>query len=271
MVSRLISVIFVALSVQLLRADGRMRKAHVVDVASLNNTSLISAGTTNYDDAMGLMLLTTTYPQLYGVQFPLLSNDPCYPEKLIWIECSNDPIRRVTALYLGAANLFATLPDFSTMDALEKIYLNNNILTGSIPEFLGNFPKLTYLNLANNYFTGTVPDSLSKNKKITLILTGNPGLCSSSNPCNSPPYDDPVFPTPPATPEDDHSQIPSTGGGGGGGESHKSHLATILGSTITPSVIITVVGVLAQCHRRRRRSAAAGGAAAPVFAAGVGN
>ncbi|KAL7085120.1 hypothetical protein ACP275_14G261900 [Erythranthe tilingii] len=256
MVSRLISVIFVALSVQLLTADGRMMKAHVVDVASLYNTSLISAGTTNYDDAMGLMLLTTTYPQLYGVQFPLLSNDPCYPQKLIWIECSDDPIRRVTALYLGAASLFATLPDFSSMDALEKIYLNNNILTGSIPEFLGTLPELTYLNLAYNRFTGSVPDSLSGNNNLELITTGNP-LCSSANSCS--PSSNPKYLKPP----------PPGGGGGGGGGGDKSHLPTILGVTITPAFLLSVAAAVYLEYRKKQSGAGTVVAGVGACAGGV--
>ncbi|KAG6518619.1 hypothetical protein ZIOFF_022099 [Zingiber officinale] len=54
--------------------------------------------------------------------------------------------------------------------------MDNNLLSGSIPDFLGNLPNLRELNLAYNQLSGRVPESLLSNNKLNLNLTGNPLL-----------------------------------------------------------------------------------------------
>ncbi|KAK6926908.1 Malectin-like domain [Dillenia turbinata] len=54
--------------------------------------------------------------------------------------------------------------------------LGGNSLKGSIPDFIGNLPNLTLLNLQNNDFSGKVPKSISNNKKLVYNVTGNPNL-----------------------------------------------------------------------------------------------
>ncbi|XP_051132225.1 senescence-induced receptor-like serine/threonine-protein kinase [Andrographis paniculata] len=109
---------------------------------------LASSAPTDPNDVMGLKALTIDFPKLFGVNFPMLDGDPCYPGELAWIQCSADPVPRVIALNLGDMQLYRgrpSLPDFSSMDALQTIDLHGNFLSGPIPEFLGTFPKLTYL------------------------------------------------------------------------------------------------------------------------------
>ncbi|CAJ1952191.1 unnamed protein product [Sphenostylis stenocarpa] len=69
--------------------------------------------------------------------------------------------------YLTGYNLRGTLPDFSSMNALEIIYVNNNTIEGPIPDFLGLLPNLRTLNLSYNRFNGSIPTSL-ENKNIEL-------------------------------------------------------------------------------------------------------
>ncbi|MBQ3174875.1 MAG: leucine-rich repeat domain-containing protein [Bacteroidales bacterium] len=40
---------------------------------------------------------------------------------------------------------------------MTNLYLNNNKLTGSIPESMCNLTALKYLNLQNNQLTGIIP------------------------------------------------------------------------------------------------------------------
>ncbi|GAU39393.1 hypothetical protein TSUD_295480 [Trifolium subterraneum] len=97
------------------------------------------------------------------------SGDPClpYPYNWDWIECTSDAKPRVIALYLGGYELQGTLPDFSSMTALETIDLQNNTIEGPIPDFLGLFPNLKTLNLSYNRFNGSIPASLV-NKNIEI-------------------------------------------------------------------------------------------------------
>ncbi|MCL2098586.1 MAG: hypothetical protein FWH23_07520 [Bacteroidales bacterium] len=50
-----------------------------------------------------------------------------------------------------------------TFTALESLALDGNNLTGTIPDDLGDLPKLSELWLAQNQLTGTVPNSLLHN------------------------------------------------------------------------------------------------------------
>ncbi|KAK1323430.1 Uncharacterized protein QJS10_CPA02g00402 [Acorus calamus] len=98
------------------------------------------------------------------------TGDPCLPASYNWewVGCSSDQRPRVTSLDLSEGGFSGILPDFSDLDALEKIDLHNNSFSGLIPEFFGNFPSLKELNLADNDFSGPIPSSLINNKKLKL-------------------------------------------------------------------------------------------------------
>lgn len=139
---------------------------------------------THSDDVAALTLLQNTFDVLGG-----WSGDPCLPAPYSWdwLNCSNDATPRVISLHLDSFNLSGSLPDISSMDALEIIDLDANSLTGTIPSFLGTMPKLQQLNLTNNQFSGPIPTSLSQNKNLKLSLDGNPSLCTTGKPCSSSP------------------------------------------------------------------------------------
>ncbi|XP_042510857.1 probable LRR receptor-like serine/threonine-protein kinase At1g05700 [Macadamia integrifolia] len=184
---------------------------------------------TNSDDVQQLSLLQT--------QFSVLaewSGDPCLPAPYTWewVACTSDAMPRITALLLSGFGLSGTLPDFSSMVALQTIDLHNNSLTGEIPSFLGDLPYLKELNLADNELSGTVPISLSK-KKFKLDVSGNQKLCAScvgSGPSSS----------------------PSTSSSGKKG----SNLAIILGVTIPAFIVLLVIVALVAVTYHRRKTAA---------------
>nr|GEV67261.1 malectin-like carbohydrate-binding domain-containing protein [Tanacetum cinerariifolium] len=142
---------------------------------------------THSDDVAALTLLQNTFDVLGG-----WSGDPCLPAPYSWdwLNCSNDATPRVISLYLDSFNLSGSLPDISSMDALEIIDLHANSLTGTIPSFLGTMPELQQLNLANNQFSGPIPTSLAQNKNLKLVIDGNPSLCTTGKPCSSSPGTD---------------------------------------------------------------------------------
>ncbi|QCD92375.1 hypothetical protein DEO72_LG5g437 [Vigna unguiculata] len=129
----------------------------------------LTAGTDSRD-VEGLLQLQLAFEVL--VEW---SGDPClpYPYNWDWIQCNTDVKPRVTALYLTGYNLRGTLPDFSSMNALE------------------------IMNLSNNRFNGSIPTSL-KHKSIELVTTNN---CLSGMYCQ-PLSDSPskVLPSPPPPP-----------------------------------------------------------------------
>ncbi|PWA44924.1 malectin-like carbohydrate-binding domain-containing protein [Artemisia annua] len=71
----------------------------------------------------------------------------------------------VLAWNLASFNLSGSLPDISSMDALEIIDFHNNSLKGTIPSFLGTMPNLQQ------------------------FVTGNPSLCTPDKSCSSSPAD----------------------------------------------------------------------------------
>ncbi|CAJ2667306.1 unnamed protein product [Trifolium pratense] len=124
---------------------------------------------TDSRDVEGLLELKSAFEVLVD-----WSGDPClpYPYNWDWIECTSDAKPRVIALYLSGYELQGTLPDFSSMTALETIHLQNNTIEGPIPDFLGLFPNLKTLNLSYNRFNGSIPASLV-NKNIEIDTTNN--------------------------------------------------------------------------------------------------
>ncbi|KAL7115107.1 hypothetical protein ACP275_04G163700 [Erythranthe tilingii] len=161
------------------------------DVNAIKGVSLASnpnyTGKTNYNDVLGLVVIINQYPLLEEDNL-----DPCITPRWSWILCTSDARPRIIALELSSRDLVAPLPDFSIMDALQRIDLSLNIFSGPIPSFLGTFPDLQELNLEYNYFTGQVPSSLLCNKNLKLSLRGNTALdttdtCSGSNYTPNPP------------------------------------------------------------------------------------
>ncbi|KAK7314709.1 hypothetical protein VNO77_33236 [Canavalia gladiata] len=159
---------------------------NALEVYTLSDT--LTAGTDSRD-VEGLLQLQLAFEVL--VEW---SGDPClpYPYNWDWIQCTTDVKPRVIALNLSGYDLRGTLPDFSSMNALETIDLHNNAIDGSIPDFLGLLPNLKTLNLSYNRFNGSIPTSL-KNKNIELDATNN---CLSGMRCQ-PLSDSSNMPPPP--------------------------------------------------------------------------
>ena len=68
---------------------------------------------------------------------------------------------RVTKLDLSGKRLSGTLPRLEVLASLQKVQLDNNQLTGSIPEKLFEGPtSLEQVSLQNNQLTGSIPENL---------------------------------------------------------------------------------------------------------------
>ncbi|KAI3965121.1 hypothetical protein MKX01_014052 [Papaver californicum] len=75
------------------------------------------------------------------------------------------------------------LPDFTRISGLVSFIIQNNSLTGEIPQF--DFMNLQKFNVSFNYFTRPIPD-LKGRFSINSFL-GNPGLCGYPLPNKCPP------------------------------------------------------------------------------------
>ncbi|XP_026424703.1 senescence-induced receptor-like serine/threonine-protein kinase isoform X1 [Papaver somniferum] len=148
-----------------------MNLVHFISVLSISSLIILSASAqtrkTKSTDVEALRVLEASFGIIS------LSSDPCLPEPYSWIKCSSDDTPRITTIDLHDENIYGvTLPDFSSMDALEIIDLSGNIFSQEFPDFLAKFPKLKVLNLAGNFFYGTIPTSLENNKNVIVTLTG---------------------------------------------------------------------------------------------------
>ncbi|XP_027107973.2 uncharacterized protein [Coffea arabica] len=237
-------------------SDGRTLENKVSNVRKLAD----AINATNPNDVQGLAALVLQFQALALIDG---SDDPCLPTKWTWIDCSKDASPRVTALYLSNQNLFGFLPDFSTMDALETIDMDHNLLTGSIPSFLGTLPNLKELNLANNIFSGEVPTSILQNKKLNTDLSGNPALFYQTPGGNSPSFggtsETPNFGDTSETP-----YVYTTR------RKKRSKLPAIIGSTSSVFVVFWVaVGAIAMFRHKAKTAEAVAQATAPGQNAGA--
>ena len=86
-----------------------------------------------------------------------------------WYNVNTDADGRVTYLALWDNNLRGTLPaELGNLDQLTELPLQDNYLTGSIPD-LGRLTNLTLLRMWNNQLTGKIPASLSNLTKLRYL------------------------------------------------------------------------------------------------------
>ncbi|KAH8970054.1 hypothetical protein BDL97_02G066900 [Sphagnum fallax] len=131
------------------------------------------------------------------------TGDPCVPVPYPWVTCSTDsnfvpsipavnlsrynltgPISpsfgnllSLTSLALDYNDLNGSLPLLNRSTNLQYLFLQNNSLSGMIPNWLADLPSLSELFVWNNNFSCLIPPSLlSKNSWNFTYLPGNPFL-----------------------------------------------------------------------------------------------
>ena len=97
-----------------------------------------------------------------------------------WYGVTCNASGNVIELILNENNLTGTIPDLiGDLTNLQRLYLNDNQLSGSIPPVLGNLNNLQDLHLGDNQLTGSIPPvlgNLNSLQNIYLVsnqLTGN--------------------------------------------------------------------------------------------------
>lgn len=129
--------------------------------------------------------------------------DPCLPVPWSWVQCNSDPQPKIVKITLSGKNLTGNIPsDFAKLTGLVELLLDNNSLSGPIPDFTGcvdlkiihlennqltgelpssltNLPNLRELYVQNNMLSGTMPSGLL-NKNLILNYSGNINLRKGS-------------------------------------------------------------------------------------------
>ena len=85
--------------------------------------------------------------------------------------------------YMNNNLLSGTLPLFSFNNNIEVLSLHNNDLTGTIPYHYGNYNKLIYFYISDNYLTGTLPISFQKLNKLQIFIINNNMLSGKLDYC----------------------------------------------------------------------------------------
>ncbi|KAL4570988.1 hypothetical protein LXL04_017738 [Taraxacum kok-saghyz] len=126
-------------------------------IEAFNVSEVLTNGTDNNDVAM-LILLQNTFNVLGE-----WSGDPCLPAPYSWdwLNCSNDIRPRVTSLYLDGFELSGSLPDISSMDALEIIVTGNPSMCESAGKSCSSSPGTT---------TTLSGSKKKKSSKLPLVL-----------------------------------------------------------------------------------------------------
>ncbi|KAG5546794.1 hypothetical protein RHGRI_018834 [Rhododendron griersonianum] len=64
-------------------------------------------------------------------------------------------------------------PTYAALQNLQTVWGSDNELTGSIPEFLGNWSQLSDLILRNNNISGSIPSNIGDYPSLSLLFLGN--------------------------------------------------------------------------------------------------
>jgi len=75
-----------------------------------------------------------------------------------WYGVGCDRLGNVVSLNMSGNNLAGTLTNFSGLESVIELHLDNNILSGKIPADLMHLTELQVLNLSNNSLTDTLPE-----------------------------------------------------------------------------------------------------------------
>lgn len=128
------------------------------------------ASKTSSNDAVALAALIAMSPMS---DWANEGGDPCLPVQWDWVECSSDFPPRITKVGLSGKNLTGEIPsEIAELTSLVELQLNNNSLTGYIPD-LSALSKLTVLHLENNNLKGTLPTFLANLPRLRELYVQN--------------------------------------------------------------------------------------------------
>ncbi|KAH9326575.1 hypothetical protein KI387_006753, partial [Taxus chinensis] len=80
-------------------------------------------------------------------------------------------------------HLTGELPNLSGLIQLKRLYLQNNRLSGRVPDWLSQLHNLNELVIENNNFSGVIPKQLLDQRSLEIRYSGNFYLCMNKGEC----------------------------------------------------------------------------------------
>ncbi|CAK9212198.1 unnamed protein product [Sphagnum troendelagicum] len=108
------------------------------------------------------------------------TGDPCVPVPYPWVTCSRDinSVFSIRAVNLSGYNLTGPIsPSFGNLLSLTSLALDYNDLNGLVP-LLNHLANLQYLFLQNNLLSGTIPDWLADLPSLSELFVWNNNFSS---------------------------------------------------------------------------------------------
>ncbi|KAH9326573.1 hypothetical protein KI387_006751 [Taxus chinensis] len=94
-------------------------------------------------------------------------------------------LTEVIHMSLDNNHLTGALPNLSDLSKLETLYLQNNRLSGRVPDWLSELHNLRELVIENNNFSGVIPQQLLDHSSLEIRYSGNFYLCMNKGECLS--------------------------------------------------------------------------------------
>ncbi|KAH7297442.1 hypothetical protein KP509_26G069900 [Ceratopteris richardii] len=130
----------------------------------------MSSGTDD-DEVATLKNITNFFPSL-----DIWSGEPCLPYAYNWLTCTNDSRPYISSISLNDQGLSGKIPEgFKSFKALTELSLADNKFNGNIPD-LSSLVYLKILDLHNNSLTGPIPDFLGSLPALTTLNLDNNNL-----------------------------------------------------------------------------------------------
>ncbi|XP_052186292.1 probable LRR receptor-like serine/threonine-protein kinase At1g67720 isoform X2 [Diospyros lotus] len=167
--------------------------------------------------------------------------DPCVPAQWEWVSCSSSAPPRITKVMLSGKSVQGEIPpEINNMDALTELWLDDNFLTGSIPD-MSNLIKLTTLHLENNKLNGPLPSYLGSLPSLQELYVQNNSLSGE---------------IPPALSARNISFDYKDNPGLHRNSKHKTHYKLIVGTSIGVLAILSflLLGSLLIVYKHRRKN-----------------
>ncbi|MBL7796049.1 MAG: hypothetical protein JNJ90_06040 [Saprospiraceae bacterium] len=98
----------------------------------------------------------------------------CNVDEWYGVTCDPPGSGRVVSLVLNNNNLSGPLPnEIGNLTELSGIDFQGNQITGSIPSSIGNLTKMEYLNLGGNLLSGSIPSSIGNLTNLKFLFMGS--------------------------------------------------------------------------------------------------